>query len=128
LLKSWLLKNEKTCLTSVHAKPVPGAKESLTEYRVLAEKSGLSLLEIRLLTGRTHQIRAQMAAIGHALVGDGKYAPRAEYQTDKKRGFATQCLCAYRLTILGIAAQASEPDFVQTLFPEYAKRSNQKTP
>jgi 23S rRNA pseudouridine955/2504/2580 synthase len=54
----------------------------------------LSLLEVELLTGRTHQIRAQMSAIGHALVGDGKYAPRAQYQADRQNW---QCLCSWRL-------------------------------
>ena len=96
LLRGWLAKDEGKRLVRVYDKPVPGAKESMTKYRV-AEPGALSIVEVELLTGRTHQIRAQMASIGHALAGDGKYAPRAQYQADCKRGLKRQCLCSHRL-------------------------------
>ena len=66
-----------------------------TYYRTLAKKGTLSLLEIELLTGRTHQIRAHLASIGHPLLGDGKYGKLKE---DKKLGFSKQALYSYRLT------------------------------
>ncbi len=66
-----------------------------TYYRTLKSKNGLSLLEIELLTGRTHQIRAHMASIGHPLLGDGKYGNLKE---DKKLGFKKQALYSYMLT------------------------------
>lgn len=66
-----------------------------TRYRVLASKNNLSLLEIELLTGRTHQIRAHMASIGHALLGDGKYGKLSD---DKKIGFDKQALYSYKLS------------------------------
>jgi 23S rRNA pseudouridine955/2504/2580 synthase len=66
-----------------------------TYYRTLKSKNGLSLLEIELLTGRTHQIRAHMASIGHPLLGDGKYGNLKE---DKKLGFNKQALYSYMLT------------------------------
>lgn len=71
-----------------------GAKTVKTKYTVLESKNGLSLLEIELLTGRTHQIRAHMASIGHPLLGEGKYGKSAE---DKKMGFDKQALYSYSL-------------------------------
>jgi len=72
----------------------PGSKEAATEYKTLATKSGLSLLECRLITGRTHQIRAQLADIGHPLLGDGKYG---NGRLDKPYNENRQALCAYKL-------------------------------
>ena len=66
-----------------------------TRYNTLASKNGLSLIEVELITGRTHQIRAHMASIGHALLGDGKYG---KLQNDKKLGFDKQALYSYKLT------------------------------
>jgi len=96
LLRGWLSKDENKSLVRVHDRPLEGAKACLTKYRII--KAGeISLLEVELLTGRTHQIRAQFAAIGHALAGDGKYAPRAQYQADMRRGIKRQCLCSHRI-------------------------------
>ena len=61
---------------------------------ILKEKNNLSLIEAELLTGRTHQIRAHMAHIGHALLGDGKYGIN---RTDKTKGYKYQALYSYRL-------------------------------
>ncbi|MCL2300926.1 MAG: RluA family pseudouridine synthase [Firmicutes bacterium] len=98
LLRGWLAKDEGRSLVRVYDKPRPGAKECLTKYRVSSLlPPDICLLELELLTGRTHQIRAQLAALGHALAGDGKYAPRAQYQADLKRGLRRQCLCSHRL-------------------------------
>lgn len=66
-----------------------------TRYNTLASKNSLSLIEVELITGRTHQIRAHMASIGHPLLGDGKYG---KLQNDKKMGFDKQALYSYKLT------------------------------
>ena len=93
-LTGWLYKDETKNQVWVKAQPFPGAKEIRTRYQVKKEYTDRSLVEVELLTGRTHQIRAQFAAIGHPLVGDGKYGKNA---ADKKQGFTHQALYSYRL-------------------------------
>ena len=97
-LRGYLFKDSASRTVTIRKKPFPGGKEILTKYRVLDENNGLSLLEIELLTGRTHQIRAHIASIGHPLLGEGKYGVNRE---DRKQGYRFQALCAYRLTFHG---------------------------
>lgn len=94
-LTGYLEKNESQNRVYISKKPTPAGKIIRTRYRVLEEKRDYSLLEIELLTGRTHQIRAHMASIGHPLAGDGKYGTNAQ---NKKTGFWYQALYSYRLT------------------------------
>ena len=95
-LTGYTVKNESTNTVAVYSRPVPGARTTVTKYRVLKRKNGLALVEAELLTGRTHQIRAQFADAGFPLLGDGKYGSNA----DNKRfgGYKKQCLCSYKLT------------------------------
>lgn len=94
VLEAYLRKDEKTNTVSVTDRPAPGYLTIKTGYRVLAERGGNSLLEIELFTGRTHQIRAHMAHIGHPLLGEGKYGVNRD---DKKAGYHHQALTSYRL-------------------------------
>ncbi len=93
-LSGFLLKDEKKKQVSVYKKPVPGGKSAHTRYRTLDVREGLSLVECELLTGRTHQIRAQFADAGHPLLGDGKYGRREDNQKSGRKG---QALWSYKL-------------------------------
>ncbi len=78
----------------VRKTPEKGAKTAVTKYRTLRSKNGLSLVECELLTGRTHQIRAQLSAAGFPLLGDGKYGAEAKNKVFKED---KQALCSYKL-------------------------------
>ena len=94
VLEGWMTKDEKKNKVSVYSHEVPGGKLMKTKYSVLSEKDGLSLAEVELLTGRTHQIRAHFASVGHPLLGDGKYGTNA---LNKALGYKKQFLYSYRL-------------------------------
>ena len=72
-LENYISKDEARNIVTVSDTEKPGYKASYLDYRALASKDGLTLAEVRLGTGRSHQIRAQMAHSGHPLIGDRKY-------------------------------------------------------
>ena len=87
-------KDESRNLVRISDSPENGFKPIKTGYRVLDSKGGLSLLEVTLYTGRTHQIRAHLAHIGAPVLGDGKYGNIA---VNKRYGCFRQTLWAYAL-------------------------------
>ncbi len=93
VLKGYLFKDAVKNRVFVTDTPQAGSKSCETRYRVLQSKNGLSLVECELVTGRTHQIRAQFAHAGHPLLGDGKYG-----KLDKRYTRTYQALYSYQLT------------------------------
>ena len=125
-LKGYLFKDAKKNKVFVTDQPQPGSKSCQTNYKVLAQSKGLSLVECELITGRTHQIRAQFAHAGHPLLGDGKYG-----KLDKRFDRNYQALYSYKLTFTfttdagalsyldGKSFRVEAVDFVQEYFPDY---------
>lgn len=94
-IECFLLKNEQKKQVAVYHKPVPGGKTAVTDYRTLETRGELSLVEVGLETGRTHQIRASFADLGCPLLGDGKYG---RGDVNRRYGETRQALYAYELT------------------------------
>ncbi len=92
-LEGYLQKNEERNMVFLSSNRNNDGKTIKTKYKVLSSKNNLSLIEVELITGRTHQIRAHMASIGHPLLGEGKYSK----SNDKKLGFDKQALYSYSL-------------------------------
>ncbi|NLK17656.1 MAG: RluA family pseudouridine synthase [Clostridiales bacterium] len=93
-LEAYLFKDSRKARVYISDKPKKGFVPIITEYRVLEEFDNLSLVHINLITGRTHQIRAHMAHIGHPILGDGKYGRN---EANKKYGVNKQQLFAHKL-------------------------------
>ena len=93
-LENYLFKDAAKNQVFVKQKQEPGAKTAVTEYKLLRSKGALSLVECRLLTGRTHQIRVQMAHAGWPLLGDGKYGRERFNKDFDEKG---QALYSYKL-------------------------------
>lgn len=105
LLQDYLLKDPERGIVRIVSSPAGGAKEVITGYETLAVSGRLALLEVELVTGRTHQIRAHLAHIGCPILGDSKYGNNA---ANRELHFKYQALCAWELRF---PAKIEEPRF-----------------
>lgn len=91
-LHAWLVKFPAEARVSVFDGPLPDAKEIVTRYRVLERKAETALLEVELVTGRTHQIRAHLSHEGYPLLGDDRYGDREKDKLLSVKGLSLRAV------------------------------------
>lgn len=95
-LTAYLMKNAEKAEVKIFDEPIKGAEKIITKYKVLSEEDGFSILEIELVTGKTHQIRAHLSHVGHPIIGDGKYGYKSINDRFKEK---SQVLTAYKIQL-----------------------------
>jgi len=99
-LRGFIMKNTKTNTSVIIEREIEGSKYAETRYKVLKSHDDYSILEINLITGRGHQIRAHMKSIGHPIIGDSKYGENAVNRLFKRNyNVKTQLLYAYKIVL-----------------------------
>ena len=116
------VKDELTNTVKVLKKEAPGAKKIFTKVKPIAVKDNFSLLEIDLITGKSHQIRAHLKSMGYPVIGDRKYGEmRVNTRFKDKYGLNNQFLCAYKIAWHeneGVMAYLNGKEFTAVL-PDY---------
>lgn len=120
---AWLQHSEKNNKVRIHARESEGYKQIITEVTVIRQAGPFALCRIGLITGRTHQIRAHLAYLGHPVLGDIKYG---NHKMNERTGLKTQALCAQRMTfgripeentlhyLSGRVIKLNDPEIVKT--------------
>lgn len=120
---AWLQHSEKNNKVRIHARESEGYKQIITEVTVIRQAGPFALCRIGLITGRTHQIRAHLAYLGHPVLGDIKYG---NHKMNERTLLKTQALCAQRLTfgripegntlqyLSGRVIKLNDPEIVKT--------------
>lgn len=124
-IQGYLAKDEKTNQVTVRTVKTDGADPIETEYRPLKADGDVTLLEVHLITGKTHQIRAHLASVGHPVIGDYKYGNRNVNDSYRKAyGLEHQLLHAYRLIfpeLKGALSNLSQKEFIAPLTKEFCE-------
>ena len=124
-IKGYLVKDQKTNKVSITKKKTEEGVPIETEYCVIQSNDEVSLLEVHLITGKTHQIRAHLASIGHPIIGDYKYGDKQINEMYRQAyGLKSQLLHAYRLEMPssnGSLAYLNDKKFVAELPDKFIK-------
>lgn len=124
-IKGYLVKDQKTNKVSITKKKTEEGVPIETEYCVIQSNAEVSLLEVHLITGKTHQIRAHLASIGHPIIGDYKYGDKQINEMYRQAyGLKSQLLHAYRLEMPlsnGSLAYLNDKKFVAELPDKFIK-------
>ncbi len=130
LIRGYLKKDEKTNQVRIYKDEIPGSTRIETKYRPVRTGEDVTLLEVHLITGKTHQIRAHLASVGHPIVGDAKYGDsKVNHSYRSAYGLKHQLLHAYRLVfpqLDGALANLSGREFTAPLPEEFRKIAEDK--
>ena len=120
-IEGHLTKDEKTNQVTIHRTPVEGSVPIVTVYRNLLDNDQVTLLEVELITGKSHQIRAHLASIGHGIIGDMKYGdPSVNKAFVDRYGLRIQLLHAWKLNFPNMSeefARLSRKEFTASVPP-----------
>lgn len=118
VLTAYHIKDSKNSFVKIYSSPVKNCKEIVTKFNTLKSSPSSSTIECTLITGRTHQIRAHLAFLGHPIIGDGKYGKNED---NKKFGAKYQHLHCYRLIfhVNGMLSYLNDKEFLS--YPDFYK-------
>ena len=108
-LKNWLLKDENKKEVRVYDKPGKDRKTAITEYETVEVYKNFALVRVKLITGRTHQVRAQFAHAGNPLLGDGKYG---DPSANAASGLKQQALYSYKI-VFDFSSDSGRLDYLK---------------
>jgi 23S rRNA pseudouridine955/2504/2580 synthase len=105
---SYLVKDDKKNKSQIYDNPIDNSKSIETSFKVIKNNQEYTLLEVELLTGRTHQIRAQLSEMGYPIIGDIKYGVyKINSKFDSLYGLKHQLLHAYKVVFAGLEGELS---------------------